>query len=131
MRARLASAFDRLVDISALPHREAAARIHADEIDILVDLKGYTHQARPAISAYRPAPVQVSYLGFPATMGADFIDYIMVDPFVVPGSQQPFFPEKLVHLPGCYQVNDRKREVASAATSRQDCGLPDRALVLC
>jgi protein O-GlcNAc transferase len=131
MRARLASAFDRLIDIRALPHREAASRIHADGIDILVDLKGYTHQARPAIAAHRPAPVQVSYLGFPATMGADFIDYIVVDPFVVPRSQQPFFSERLVHLPGCYQVNDSRREVASTPTSRQDWGLPVEGLVLC
>jgi predicted O-linked N-acetylglucosamine transferase (SPINDLY family) len=130
MRARLVSAFDRFVDIRALSHREAAKRIHADEIDILVDLKGYTHQARPAISAYRPAPVQVSYLGYPATMGADFIDYIIVDPFVVPVSQQPFFSERLVHLPGSYQVNDTRREMTTPA-SRQDCGLPPEGLVLC
>jgi protein O-GlcNAc transferase len=131
MRARLAGAFDRFVDIRALSHHEAARSIRADKVDILIDLKGYTHHARPAISAYRPAPVQVSYLGFPATMGADFIDYLIVDPFVVPGSQQPFFSERLVHLPGCYQVNDRKREVASARTSRQHCGLPSEGLVLC
>ena len=85
MRARLQSAFDRFVDIHARSHREAAEHIHGDKIDILIDLKGYTHQARPAISAYRPAPVQVSYLGYPATMGADFIDYIMVDPCGRPG----------------------------------------------
>ena len=63
--------------------------------------------------------MQVSYLGYPATMGVDFIDYIIVDPFVVPAGQQPFFSERLVHLPGSYQVNDRRREVASARTSRQ------------
>ena len=131
MRARLASAFDRMVDIGALSHREAARTIHADEVDILIDLKGYTHHARPAISAYRPAPVQVSYLGYPATMGADFIDYIIVDPFVVPPNQQPFFSERLVHLPGSYQVNDRKREVAGAGPSRRDWGLPADALVFC
>jgi protein O-GlcNAc transferase len=131
MRARLDRAFDRFVDIGALSHRDAAQRIHADGIDILVDLKGYTYHARPAISAYRPAPLQVSYLGYPATMGADFIDYIIVDPIVVPESQQPFFSEKLVHLPGCYQVNDRRREVASASTSRGDCGLPESGLVFC
>jgi protein O-GlcNAc transferase len=131
MRARLAAAFDRFVDIRALSHRKAAELIHADQVDILVDLKGYTHRARPAISAYRPAPVQVNYLGYPATMGADFIDYIIVDPFVVPPGQQPFFSEKLVHLPGSYQVNDRRRERASAHTSRQDFGLPAEGLVLC
>jgi predicted O-linked N-acetylglucosamine transferase (SPINDLY family) len=131
MRARLASAFDRFVDIRALSHHEAARTIHADNVDILIDLKGYTHHARPAISAYRPAPVQVSYLGYPATMGADFIDYIIVDPFVVPPNQQPFFSERLVHLPGSYQVNDRKREMAGAGGSRQDWGLPAGVLVFC
>jgi protein O-GlcNAc transferase len=131
MRSRLKSAFDHFVDIGALSHRAAAELIHADEVDILVDLKGYTHRARPAIPAFRPAPVQVSYLGYPATMGADFIDYIMVDAFVVPGSQQPFFSERLVHLPGCYQVNDRRREVAGAGTSRCDWGLPEEGLVFC
>ena len=131
MRARLERAFDRFSDIRLASHREAARLINADKIDILVDLKGYTHHARPAILAYRPAAVQVSYLGYPATMGADFMDYIMVDPFVVPGSQQPFFSERLVHLPGSYQVNDRRREVASARTSRQDWGLPAEGLVFC
>src|SRR6202035_3989420 len=109
MRARLNSAFDRFVEIRGLSHREAARSIHADKVDILVDLKGYTHYARPAIPAFRPAPVQVSYLGYPATMVADFIDYVIVDPFVVADSQQPFFAERLVHLPCSYQVNDRRR----------------------
>jgi protein O-GlcNAc transferase len=131
MRARLNSAFDRFVEIRGLSHREAARSIHADKVDILVDLKGYTHHARPAIPAFRPAPVQVSYLGYPGTMGADFIDYVIVDPFVVPDSQQAFFLERLVHLPGSYQVNDRRREVTSARTSRQDWGLPAEGLVFC
>jgi len=131
MRARLSSAFDRFIDIRALSHREAAGQIHADKVDILIDLKGYTHHARPAISAYRPAPVQVNYLGYPATMGADFIDYIIVDRFVVPAGQQPFFAERLVQLPGSYQVNDTRREVAMAGTSRQDHGLPAEGLVFC
>src|SRR5437879_2597755 len=130
MRARLARAFDRFADIGVLSHREAARTIHADKVDILVDLKGYTHHARPAISAHRPAPVQVSYLGYPATMGADFIDYIVVDSSVVPTSEQAFFSERLVHLPDCYQVNDSTREIASTPSSRADLGLPADALVL-
>jgi protein O-GlcNAc transferase len=131
MRARLMSAFDGFFDVRALSHRNVAKRIHADQVDILVDLKGYTHHARPVIMTYRPAPVQVSYLGYPATMGADFIDYIVVDPVVVPASQQPFFSEKLVHLPCSFQANDRRREVAADRTSRGDCGLPATGLVLC
>ena len=131
MRGRLVAAFDRFVDIAALSHHAAAARIHKDDVDILIDLKGYAHGARPAIAAYRPAPVQVSYLGFPATMGADFMDYILVDRFVVPESQQPFFSERLVRLPQSYQVNDRKRDATAPATTRRDCGLPEQGLVLC
>jgi protein O-GlcNAc transferase len=131
MRARLDRGFDRFADIGELSHREAAERIHADEVAILVDLKGYTQQARPQIASYRPAPIQVSYLGYPATMGADFIDYIIVDQAVVPASQQPYFSERLVHLPGCYQVNDDKREVAANAPSREDCGLPASGFVFC
>lgn len=131
MRARLDRAFDRFVDISHMSHREAAGRIHVDEVGILVDLKGYTHNARPQIASYRPAPVQVNYLGYPATTGADFIDYIMVDKFVVPAGQQPSFSEKVVHLPDCYQVNDSKREIAATAASREDCGLPTNGFVFC
>lgn len=131
MRTRLDRAFDRFVDIRDMSHAEAAARIRADKVGILVDLKGYTHHARPQISACRAAPVQVSYLGYPATMGADFIDYIIVDKFVVPESQQPFFSERLVHLPNCYQVNDSRREIATMVPSREACGLPAEAFVFC
>jgi len=131
MRARLIRAFDRFVDIRTLSHRAAAERIHDDEVDILIDLKGYTQHARPQIAAFRPAPVQASYLGFPATMGADFIDYVIVDEFVAPATEQPFFAEKLVHLPGCYQVNDRQRAIAPSAPSRADCALPREGFVFC
>ena len=131
MRARLARAFDCFVDVRALSHRQVAERIRADKVDILIDLKGYTHHARPQIVAYRPAPIQVNYLGYPGTMGADFVDYIIVDSWVVPETQQAFFSEKLVHLPGCYQVNDTRREIAASAPSRRDCGLPREGLVFC
>jgi protein O-GlcNAc transferase len=131
MRARLTHAFDRFVDIRPLSHRAAAERIRDDEVDILIDLKGYTQHARPQIAAFRPAPVQASYLGFPATMGAEFIDYIIVDDVVAPASAQPSFAEKLVHLPGCYQVNDRRRAIAPSAPSRADCGLPRAGFVFC
>jgi predicted O-linked N-acetylglucosamine transferase (SPINDLY family) len=131
MRARLVGAFDRFVDVGAFSHRQAATAIYEDGVDILIDLKGYTHQARPEIAAQRPAPVQAGYLGFPATMGADFIDYLMIDSVVVPAGQQPFFSERLVQLPGCYQVNDRKREIAKPPPSRRACGLPDDGFVFC
>jgi predicted O-linked N-acetylglucosamine transferase (SPINDLY family) len=83
------------------------------------------------IPALRPAPVQVSYLGYPATMGADFIDYILVDRFVVDSSEQPVFSEKLVHLPGCYQANNPAFARIASPTSRRDWGLPEEGVVLC
>ena len=131
MRKRLASALDRFVDVRDASFARAAERIAADEVDILVDLKGYTAEARTQIVALRPAPIQVNYLGYPGTMGASFIDYILVDDFVVPADQQPFFTEKLVHLPGCYQVNDSRREIAPRTPSRAECGLPEEGFVFC
>jgi len=94
MSARLRAAFDHFVDIGAMSDDEAAARIHADKIDILVELKGYTKGARTGIAARRPAPIQVSFIGFPGTMGADFIDYVIADPFVLPMDQQGAFSER-------------------------------------
>jgi protein O-GlcNAc transferase len=130
LRARLASAFDRFTDIDALAHRAAAARIRADDIDILVDLKGHTYRARPKILAFRPAPVQVNYLGFPGTMGAPFIDYIVADDFIVPRDRQTLYAEKLAYLPDCYQPNDTRRDIA-AAPDRAACGLPAQGFVFC
>jgi protein O-GlcNAc transferase len=131
MRARLSAGFDRFVDVGKMSYRQAAEAIRADAIDILIDLKGFTRDCRPAILAYRPAPIQVNYLGYPGTMGADFIDYIIVDPFVVPPEQQAFFSERLVHLPQCYQCNDATREIADRTPSRAECGLPEQGFVFC
>ncbi len=128
-RRRLAESFDAFVDLETASHAEAAARIRKDGVDILVDLKGYTTDARPDIVASRPAPIQVSYLGYPGTMGTDAVDYILVDPFVAPPDQQPFFTEKLVHLPDCYQINDRRRPIASPIPTRAECGLPETGFV--
>ncbi len=131
MRQRLGAAFEHFVDIRAASPPEAARRIHGDGIDILVDLKGYTGNTRTEILVDRPAPIQVNYLGFPGTMGADFIDYIIADPFVAPMEYQPFFSEKIVHLPDCYQPNDTKRVLAEPAPTRGECGLPERGMVFC
>jgi protein O-GlcNAc transferase len=130
-RQRLAASFDDFVDLEASSHVDAAARIRSDAVDILVDLKGYTASARPDIMALRPAPIQVSYLGYPGTMGMDAVDYILADPFVAPFDQQPYFTEKLVHLPACYQINDRRRPIASPLPTRADCGLPATGFVFC
>jgi len=129
--ARLRAAFDRFVDLRAMTDEAAAARIHADKIDILIELKGYTKDARTGISARRPAPVQVSFVGFPATTGADFIDYVIADPFVLPMDQQGAFSEKIVHLPYCYQPNDSRRQISAAAPTKAECGLPEQGFVFC
>jgi protein O-GlcNAc transferase len=119
------------VDVRSLSHLQAAQRIAGDEVQILVDLTGYTRNARTRILALRPAPIQVNYLGYPGTMGASFIDYILVDDYIVPSDRQPSFTERLVHLPGCYQVNDSQREIASCTQSRAQCGLPEAGFVYC
>ena len=92
---------------------------------------GYTQDARPGILAYRPAPIQASYLGFPGTTGAEFIDYIIADKTVAPFEHQPFYTEKIVHLPDCYLVNDTKRNIAEGSPSRQEAGLPEKGFVFC
>jgi protein O-GlcNAc transferase len=131
IRSRLVASFDKFRDISACSYSEATDTIAKDEIDILIDLQGHTRGARTQILANRPAPIQVSYLGFPGTMGAGFIDYILVDDFVVPHSEQLYFREKLVHLPGTYQVNDSRQAVSPKTTTRSDWGLPEDGFVFC
>ncbi|WP_072390007.1 tetratricopeptide repeat protein [Hyphomicrobium sp. CS1GBMeth3] len=131
MRRRIVAAFDRFVPIGDLSDRDAAQRIHDDGIDILVDLKGYTRNARTGILAYRPAPIQVNYLGYPGTMGLDCVDYIVADAVVAPMAHQEHFSERIVHLPHCYQPNDRQRVIAETPVTRAQFGLPDDAFVFC
>jgi predicted O-linked N-acetylglucosamine transferase (SPINDLY family) len=131
MRKRLVAAFDRFVDVRTLSHADTAKRIREDGIDILVDLKGYTKDGRTEILVHRPAPVQVNFLGYPGTLGADFIDYIIADAFVAPTHTQAHFAEKIVHLPDSYQPNDSRRQIGRHATSRSECGLPESGFVFC
>jgi predicted O-linked N-acetylglucosamine transferase (SPINDLY family) len=130
-RSRLIGAFDRFVEVREMSDRRAAELIQADAVDILIDLTGYTAYGKTAVLAYRPAPVQVSYIGYSGTMGADFIDYIIVDRFLVPPDQQPFFTERLVHLPDCYLCTDDKREIAERTPTRAEYGLPAAGFVFC
>jgi len=131
MRQRLMAAFDAFVDLRGLSHGEAARRIHEDGVDILIDLTGWTRGARTEILAFRPAPIQVNYLGYPGTMGATFVDYIIADAFVIPPGAEDGYSEAVVRLPGCYQPNDGKRPIAPDTPSRQSCGLPPDGLVFC
>jgi protein O-GlcNAc transferase len=131
IRRRLVQAFDRFTDVTGFSHLQARQQIIEDGIDILIELQGYTLGARPEILAMRAAPIQISYLGFPCTMGADFIDYAIVDDYVVPPEQAMYFSERLIYMPGCYQVNDSRHEVAAERPTRADCQLPEAAVVLC
>ena len=131
LRARVAKAFDQFDDVRSLDDREVAGLLRKREIDIAVDLKGHTEGSRPGILARRPCPVQVNYLGYPGTMGASWLDYIIGDAVVLPFGDQEFYSEKIVHLPDCYQVNDARRVIAEVTTSRAEAGLPEKSFVFC
>lgn len=131
MRRRMIAAFDHFRKIGPMRHRDVATMVRDDCIDILVDLKGYTRDARTEIFAYRPAPIQVNYLGYPGTMGGDFMDYIIADSIVAPMDAQDHYSERIVHLPNSYQPNDRKREISPEPVTRADAGLPEDAFVFC
>ena len=128
MRARLVQACEHFVDIAWDPDDIAARRIHDDDLDILIDLKGYTMGARSAILARRPCRTQASWLGYPGTMGAPFVDYLIADPFIIPEGHEQAYSERVVRLPQCYQPNDRKRAIA-APLARRQYGLPDEGFV--
>src|SRR5262245_2740966 len=130
-RARLARSFDRFVDARALGDLDAARLLREAEADVVVDLMGYTRGSRPGILAHRPAPAQAGYLGYPGTVGAGFLDYILADRFVLPPAHEAFFTEKTVRLPGSYQANDRKRDVAPRVPERSALGLPESGFVFC
>jgi predicted O-linked N-acetylglucosamine transferase (SPINDLY family) len=128
LRARLTKAFDHHVRIGHLDDKSAAQLIRSLDIDLLVDLQGITSGARPDILSYRPATVQLTYLGFPGTTGLSSIDYVIGDEFAIPPELQPYMTEKLLAMPNCFQVSDRQR-VASPAPSRASCNLPEDAFV--
>lgn len=131
MRARLKAAFDRFIDVRQRSDREVVQLMRDLEIDIAVDRSGFSTGARPGIFYQRAAPIQVNYLAYPGTMGADFIDYIVADQVVVPREHHSWYEEKVVYLPDCYQVNDSSRSIAEHAPSRAELGLPDRGFVFC
>ena len=130
-RKRIMKTVDRFVDLRELSDEQAARRIYEDEVDILIDLKGYTINARPRITALRPAPIQVNYLGYAGTWGSAAIDYILVDRVIVPSEEAANYSENLVHLPNCYQVNDDRQVVDPTPQRRADHGLDESAFVFC
>lgn len=129
MRRRIESAFAGFHDVREQSSQSIAQTVADLGIDIAVDLKGYTQEAKTGVFVHRPAPIQVQYLGYPGTMGADFIDYIIADPIVIPEAERIHYKEKIAYLPHSYQVNDRRRPLPASGPSRRDCGLPEVGFV--
>ena len=131
MARRLSAAFDRFIDVRSMADDEVANLSRNLGVDIAVDLKGFTQDSRPGIFSRRAAPIQVSYLGYPGTMGSGWMDYLIADPVVIPPSSYSFYCEKIVQLPHCYQVNDGRRPIADTVWRRAAAGLPESGFVFC
>jgi protein O-GlcNAc transferase len=131
VRIRLEKSFDHFIEVANKPDIDVAQLSRSLNIDIAVDLKGFTHDSRTGIFSYRAAPVQVNYLGYPGTMGAKYIDYIVADKILIPLDAQSRYTEQVVYLPNSYQVNDRKRVISDKKFTRQELGLPEHGFVFC
>ena len=131
MRRRISAAFDRFEDVRSLTDSEVAARARAVGIDIALDLKGFSQESRTGIFAFRAAPVQVNYLGYPGTMGAEYMDYLIADATLIPETHRRFYSEKIAYLPHSYQPNDNKRKISDKAFTREEFGLPPAGFVFC
>ena len=131
MQQRLEKSFDSFADVQSMSDRDIALRARQDEIDIAINLNGYTGRARTGVFAYRAAPIQVNYLGYPGTMGSNFMDYIIADKFLIPAESQKYFNEKKLYLPNTYLPTDNSREISQKSISRSDIGLPHDAFVFC
>ena len=131
MHQRLVNAFDQFIDVNIMTDQQVAELSREMGIDIAIDLKGYTTNCRTGIFSHRAAPIQVNYLGYPASMGADYMDYIIADSVIIPQKNRPFFREKIAYLPNSYQVNDSKRKVSERVFSRGEFDLPENGFVYC
>ncbi len=131
MRKRIKAAFDVFTDVSNRSDRDVAELARHAEIDILINLNGYFGVDRTGVFAARASPVQVNYLGFPGTMGAPYMDYLIADRLVIPQGEQAHYSEKIAYLPECYQPNDRKRAIAGRSFARAELGLPETGFVFC
>jgi predicted O-linked N-acetylglucosamine transferase (SPINDLY family) len=130
LRTRIIDAMDHFERIDGLSDEAAARLMREHEIDVVVDLHGQTLGARPNLLAYRPAPIQITYLGLPATTGLPFIDYVIADEFIIPKKSAQYYTEQPLYMPDVYQVSDNRR-VCAPVPSRAECGLPDDGFVFC
>ena len=131
MRQRLEVSFDQFIDVSFQSDQDIARLSRTLAIDIAIDLKGFTQDARTGIFSHRCAPIQVNYIGYPGSMSADYIDYMIADQILIPVESQQFYSEKIVYLPHSYQVNDSKRRISENFFTRTELGLPDDGFVFC
>ena len=131
IRERIVKAFDKLINISQMNDLEVVGIIKKENIDILINLNCFFGLSRNIVFSYKPAPVQVNYLGFPGTLGVSYLDYIIADKTVVPKKYQEFYSEKVVYLPHSYQVNDKHRIIADKIYSKEELGLPKDGFVFC
>ena len=130
LRRRIKNSFDHFLDITHLPDKSAAQLARQWNIDIAVDLNGFTQGSRAGVFAYRAAPIQLSYVGYLGTMGAEYYDYLLADPVLIPEENLSYYSEKIVYLPS-YQVNDSKRKISDRVFTRAELGLPERGFVFC
>ena len=130
MRERVMASFDKFIDVTAQSDIEITKLSRELEIDIAVDLQGFTQDMRLGIFAQRAAPIQVNYLGYPETMGVPYIDYIVADKILIPEGNQKYYSEKIVYLPNSYQVND-SRKISDKIFTRREFGLPEKGFIYC
>ena len=128
---RVKTAFDVFMDVREQSDAQVAQQLHRVEIDIAVDLMGFTRGERLNIFARRFAPLQIAYLGYPGTSGAPYIDYLIADDFVVPHDNREHYSEAVVYLPDCFQANDDRRVISEPGPDRAQAGLPEAAFVFC
>ena len=131
LRARMLNTFDKFIDAREMGSEQIAQMMRDMEIDIAIDLGGYTSDTRTDVFAFRPVPVQVNYLGYPGTMGTDYMDYILADRHIIPPEHQKFYSEKVAYMPDTYLPTDSSVRISERTPSRSECGLPDTGVVYC
>jgi predicted O-linked N-acetylglucosamine transferase (SPINDLY family) len=131
MVKRLTAGVDRFIDVRNTSDLDVASLARSLEIDIAIDLKGFTSDSRTGVFAARAAPIQVNYLGYPGTMASEYFDYLIADEIVVPMDDRDYYSEKIVYLPDSYQVNDSRRLISDRVFDRAECGLPPKGVVYC
>jgi protein O-GlcNAc transferase len=131
MRKKLMSDVDVFHDVRDMDDKQIVDLARADNLSIAIDLKGFTQDTRLALFAYGLAPIQISYLGYPGTLGTDFIDYIVADPVVIPDDKRQYYSERIIYLPNTYQPTDNTRVISDKVMTREDMGLPNEGFVFC